>query len=90
MENPLSYIELIKFIIDRFDKYISGIRDRKEQNAARILKSANILKVSLRELDDFFKDNMRPLRLFDPNCDDKERRKLKEKIIEFAERKNTT
>ena len=33
---------------------------------------------------------MRPLRLFDPNCDDKERRKLKEKIIEFAERKNTT
>ena len=87
MTDPISpWADLITIIVKRFDSYISKISDRKEQNAARILKSANVIKVLLNALDEFFRDNMLPLRSFDPNCSREERENLKMAIIRFSER----
>jgi hypothetical protein len=86
LADPISpYLDLIKFIVERFDSYISKEQRKKEMEAARVLKYANILTVSLRQLDNSFKSETRKLRTLKANASNSEREEIEYRVRKFAE-----
>jgi hypothetical protein len=86
LADPLSpYIAIIQLIVERFDSYMSRAQRQKEMEAARILKSANILTISLRELDNSFKSETSKLRALRASWSDSERQEIESRVRRFAE-----
>jgi hypothetical protein len=73
------------YIVERFDSYLSKELRKKEEEAARVLKYANVLIVSLRELDLSFRRETSGLRYLTANASDSDRQEIEHHVRRFAE-----
>jgi hypothetical protein len=84
VSDPSEYLGIISKIIDAFERFMAQRREQKEQKAALILKAANVLNHSLKELGNAYKRPLVEAMCFSPNTSSETRERVRNDLKKFV------